>query len=146
MLAGALADRTGFGRALRIGFVLEAGAVAMPVLASGTAWLVASSVIVGAFVTGTVPLVLGRLHEILAHHPAQHGGAWRTATVAFALFQAAAAYAMSFAFSASGGSYRLLFALGTAAMVLALTIDLLACACDRPSPSERPMARGAGNQ
>ncbi|WP_243040767.1 YbfB/YjiJ family MFS transporter [Dyella sedimenti] len=146
VLAGALADRTGFGRALRIGFVLEAGAVAMPVLASGTAWLVASSVIVGAFVTGTVPLVLGRLHEILAHHPAQHGGAWRTATVAFALFQAAAAYAMSFAFSASGGSYRLLFALGTAAMVLALTIDLLACACDRPSPSERPMARSAGNQ
>jgi hypothetical protein len=33
---------------------------------------------------------------------------------------------MSFVFSQSGGDYRLLFAMGTAAMVLALLIDFMA--------------------
>jgi MFS family permease len=128
LLAGLLADRVGFGRALRAAFVLETGGVAMPALGLGASWLMLSSLVVGASVTGTVLLVLGRLHELLAHHPARQGPAWRTATVGFALCQAVAAYGLSFAFARSGGSYRLLFAVGTAAMVLALAIDLLAAA------------------
>ncbi|PLZ03749.1 MFS transporter [Burkholderia sp. WAC0059] len=125
IFAGALADRTGFGPALRVAFVLEIGGVVIPALGLGPFWLMASSVVVGAFVTGTVPLVLGRIHELLAHHPAQQGPAWRTATVGFALFQAVAAYGLSFVFS-RGGDYRLLFAIGTAAMVAALAIDIVA--------------------
>jgi hypothetical protein len=88
--------------------------------------LIVSSVVVGAFVTGTVPLVLGRVHELLAHHPAQQKPAWRTATVAFALFQAVAAYGLSFIFARSGGNYKLLFVIGAVTMVIALVIDLLA--------------------
>lgn len=125
VLAGALADRIGFGRALRLAFTLQAVGVAIPALGLGMAWLMASSVVVGAFVTGTVPLVLGRVHELLAHHPAHRNPAWRTATVAFALFQAVAAYALSFVFNHSGGDYALLFTIGTASMVLALLIDLV---------------------
>jgi predicted MFS family arabinose efflux permease len=126
VLAGVLADRTGFGRALRLAFTLQACGVAIPALGLGSAWLMASSVVVGAFVTGTVPLVLGRVHELLAHHPAHRNPAWRTATVAFALFQAVAAYGLSFVFTQSGGNYTLLFVIGTVAMVLALLIDLVA--------------------
>lgn len=126
LLAGALADRIGFGRALRAAFIIEAIAVAAPALGLGTVWLMASSVIVGAFVTGTVPLVLGRLQEVLARHPAQQAAAWQTATVGFALFQAVAAYGLSFLFSCSGGNYRLLFGIGTAAMLIAFVIDVVA--------------------
>jgi MFS family permease len=126
LLAGVLADRVGFGRALRMSFIIEAISVAVPALGLGSIWLMASSVIVGAFVTGTVPLVLGRVHEILARHPAQHAAAWQNATVGFALFQAVAAYGLSFLFSYSGGNYNLLFLIGTAAMLMAFAIDVIA--------------------
>jgi predicted MFS family arabinose efflux permease len=126
LLAGVLADRVGFGRALRVSFIIEAISVAVPAFGLGGVWLMASSVIVGAFVTGTVPLVLGRVQEILAHHPAQQPGAWQTATVGFALFQAVAAYGLSFLFSSSGGNYSVLFVIGTAAMLLAFVIDVVA--------------------
>ena len=124
LLAGVLADRIGFGRALRLSFVIEAISVAVPALGLGNAWLMISSVIVGAFVTGTVPLVLGRVHELLAKHPAQQSSAWQTATVGFALFQAVAAYGLSFLFSYSGGNYSVLFIIGTSAMLLAFVIDV----------------------
>ena len=137
LLAGALADRVGFGRALRMAFILEAVSVAVPAIGLGTVWLMASSVIVGAFVTGTVPLVLGRLHEILARHPAQQAAAWQTATVGFALFQAVAAYGLSFLFSWSGGNYQMLFIIGTAAMLIAFVIDVVAAVRSaRSAPAE----------
>ena len=126
LLAGVLADRVGFGLALRLSFILEGVCVCTPALSLGTPWLMASSVVVGAFVTGTVPLVLGRVQELLVHHPAQQNAAWRTATVGFALFQAVAAYGFSYLFSYSGGNYALLFLLGTGAIALALLIDIMA--------------------
>lgn len=126
VLAGHLADRAGFGAALRLAFLLEAGAVAIPAFDLGSAWLIVSSVVVGAFVTGTVPLVLGRINELLPHHPLQQKAAWRTATVCFALCQAGAAYGLSFVFARSGANYQVLFLIGAAAMVIALAIDLVA--------------------
>lgn len=137
VLAGLLADRVGFAWALRAAFVLEAGAVLVPALGWSDGWLIVSSVVVGAFVTGTVPLVLGRVHELLAHHPARQGPAWRTATVGFALFQAVAAYALSFLFSSNGHDYAQLFYLGAAAMVLALIIDLAVAASSRGGATQR---------
>jgi len=126
LLTGTLADQTGFGRALRLAFALEACGVALPAV-NTTPWsLAASSLTVGACLTGTVALVLGRVHELLVNHPGHQSPAWRTATVAFALFQAVAAYGMSFIFVRSGGNYRLLFLIGTASLVLALIIDLFA--------------------
>ena len=131
VLAGYLADRTGFGPALRLAFLVQTCGVAIPALGLiQPAWLMLSSIIVGAFVTGTVPLVLGRVHELIPHHPAGQKAAWRTATVAFALFQALAAYGLSFVFARSGSDYRLLFMIGTAAMVLALTLDLTVATAD----------------
>lgn len=135
LFAGALADKVGFSSALRLAFVLEIGGVAIPALGLAGSWLIVSSVVVGAFVTGTVPLVLGRVHELLAHHPAQQGPAWRTATVAFAVCQAVAAYGLSFVFAHGGGNYRELFTVGTVAMMLALAIDI---AVGRTAPKAVP--------
>lgn len=144
VLAGHLADRAGFAAALRLAFLLEIFAVAIPATGLGTVWLVLSSLVVGAFVTGTVPLVLGRINELLPHHPSQQKAAWSIATACFALFQASAAYGLSFVFARSGGNYHLLFAIGTGAMVLALAIDLLAAVLiandTHPSKSSRRQA------
>ena len=125
VLAGHLADRAGFAAALRLAFLLGIAAVAIPATGLGTLWLIASSVVVGAFVTGTVPLVLGRINELLPHHPSQQKAAWSVATVCFALFQASAAYGLSYIFERSGGNYPPLFVIGAAAMVTALAIDLV---------------------
>lgn len=125
VLAGHLADRAGFGAALRLAFFIEAIAVALPVFDLGRAGLIVSSVVVGAFVTGTVPLVLGRIGELLPHQPARQKAAWSTATVAFAIFQAVAAYGLSFVFEHSGGNYRLLFIVGACSITAALALDLV---------------------
>lgn len=125
VLAGHLADRAGFGAALRLSFFIEAVAVALPVFDLGRAGLIVSSVVVGAFVTGTVPLVLGRIGELLPHQPARQKAAWSTATVAFAIFQAVAAYGLSFVFEHSGGDYRMLFIIGTCSITAALALDLV---------------------
>lgn len=142
VLAGHLADRAGFAAALRAAFLLEAGAVAIPALELGQGWLIVSSLVVGAFVTGTVPLMLGRIGELLPHHPARQKAAWSVATASFALCQAAAAYGLSFIFAESGGNYRLLFVIGTAAMGLALALDLIAAVVAVRS-SGRPAASHA---
>ncbi|MGA9334149.1 MAG: YbfB/YjiJ family MFS transporter [Rudaea sp.] len=131
LLTGHLADRTGFGPALRLALFIEAAAVALPALGLGTSWLMISSVVVGAFTPGIVPLVLGRIHELLLHHPAEQKAAWGTATTSFAVFQAIAAYAMSFLFANSRGNYQLLFVTGAAALALALAVELVVGATAR---------------
>jgi predicted MFS family arabinose efflux permease len=135
ILTGHLADRIGFGPALRLAYLIEAVAVALPALGPafglGPIWLMLSSVVVGAFTPGIVPLVLGRVHELLAHHPAEQPAAWSAATTSFAVLQAGGAYALSFLFANSGGDYRLLFAIGAAAMLLALAINLVAAISTR---------------
>lgn len=134
LLAGHLADRIGFRAALRSVFLIEVIAVALPAGPLGQPGLIASSLVVGAFLTGTVPLVIGRIHELLPHHPAQHKRAWSLATIWFALFQAGAAYGLSFVFAQSGGNYRLLFLIGAAAIALAFALDVVA---NRVEPSSR---------
>ena len=75
-------------------------------------------------VPGVVPLVLGRVHELIPHDTDQERKAWGLCTTAFALGQAAAGYAFSYIFAHAGGTYRPLFALGAAALGIALLIDL----------------------
>lgn len=123
VLAGHLADRIGFGRALRVAFLVEALAVALPVLGRGAGVLMLSSIVVGVFTPGIVPLALGRIHELLPRHPAQQRAAWSRATTSFAVLQATAAYGMSYLFS-QDGSYALLFTLGSLALLLALAVDV----------------------
>jgi predicted MFS family arabinose efflux permease len=121
---GRLADRIGFAAALRIAFIVQTGCVAL--LAAGTQpWsLTISSFVIGAMVPGVVPLVLGRVHELIPHDADQQRRAWGLCTAAFALGQAAAAYGFSFIFTQTSGGYRPLYALGAAALGLALIIDL----------------------
>lgn len=126
VLSGHLADRIGFGSALRLAFVIQAVAVLIPALGSGSAGLIVSSLVVGAFTPGIVPLVLGRIHELLPHDPAAQKAAWSKATTAFALLQAAAAYGLTWVLTATGGDYALLFVGGSAALLLALAIDIVA--------------------
>jgi MFS family permease len=132
LLAGHVADRMGFGRTLRYAFIVQVAGVALPALTHSMTALAVSSVVVGSFVTGTVPLVLGRIHELLPGRPSEQGSAWRTATVGFAVCQALAAYAFSYAFGRSG-DYQPLFLAGAAAIVLALTGDLRAPSASAPS-------------
>ena len=126
LLNGHLADRIGFGPALRLAYLIQGAAVAIPALGLfGTGGLIVSSTLVGAFTPGIVPLVLGRVQELLAHHPALHRQAWTRATTGFAVLQAVAAYGMSFLLVHSGGDYALLFGIGAGAFLLALAIDLV---------------------
>jgi predicted MFS family arabinose efflux permease len=130
MLTGHLADRTGFGPALRAAFLVQAAAVALPAIAPGAAALILSSLVIGAFTPGIVPLVLGRIHELLPHDTAAQRSAWSLATTGFALLQAAAAYGLTFVLTRTG-DYRLLFAIGAAALLASLVIDLLAAIARR---------------
>ncbi|WP_156164811.1 YbfB/YjiJ family MFS transporter [Bradyrhizobium sp. LTSP885] len=126
LLTGHLADRAGFAAALRVGFLVEAVAVAMPAVSSSLAVLIVSSIIVGGFTPGIVPLVIGRIHELIPHCAAGQRTVWAQATTTFALFQAAGAYGMSYLFTQSGGDYTLLFVIGAVAVAAALALDLVA--------------------
>jgi predicted MFS family arabinose efflux permease len=135
LLSGHLADRAGFGPALRVAFVIQIVAVVLPLIGTSPALLIVSSVLMGAAVPGIVPLALGRVNELLAHHPAAQKGAWSTATTGFAVLQAGAAYGMSFLFTQNGGNYQMLFAIGAAALALALSVDLFAALRGNPENS-----------
>jgi predicted MFS family arabinose efflux permease len=140
LAAGALADRIGFRLALRLTFAIETVCIGLLALYSGPAALVLSSLVIGAFTPGVVPLVLGRLHELIADAKGRTA-AWSTATTAFSVGQAAAAYGFSYLFTHSAGGYALLFALGAGAMCVALAIDLAAGAAfsfPKPSAERRP--------
>jgi len=134
LLAGAVADRIGFAGAVRVAFILQAAAVAVLTVWSGTLALVFSSVVIGASLPGVVPLVLGRVLELA---PAEGHGrkvAWSRATTAFAIGQAAAAYGYSYLFARTDGDYTLLFAIGAGALVAAVVIDVAANTARRGPP------------
>lgn len=132
LLVGAIADRLGFKRTLRLSLLVQAAAVGLLVVSDRPAALIASSVGVGLFVPGVVPVVLGRMHEIV-HDARARQAAWSWLTTAFAAGQAVAAYGFSFLFVATGGAYALLFGLGAAALFIAFVLDL-APAETRPNP------------
>jgi predicted MFS family arabinose efflux permease len=121
VLAGRAADRIGFRSALRWALALQAAAVAVLAIWTSTGWLIASSLLIGAFVPGVVPLVLGRVQELAP--PEARTAAWGRATTAFAVGLTAAGYAFSFLYARTT-SYTVLFALGGALIALALAIDL----------------------
>jgi predicted MFS family arabinose efflux permease len=124
VLAGRLADRAGYRATLLLILVTQTIAIGLPAFLSGPVELTVSSFITGACTIGIVPVVLGRTCEMLRHHPAAQTAAWRTATTSFALFQAGGAYIFSFLLNWSGGNYRLVFGLGSAAVALALILNV----------------------
>ncbi len=115
----------------------ELGAVGMLAFSAGRASLALSSIVVGAFVPGVVPLALGRVHELDPDDNAEvQRRAWVRCTIAFALGQAVTAYGFSALFAHTAGFYPLLFALGATALLLALVIDLSAATTRRRATHE----------
>jgi len=131
-LSGRAADRFGFPWALRGMVLLQAIGVSLVVLTEWSGWLVVSSFIVGASVPGVVPLVAGRVHELVPDRAELHRRAWGIATTFFAIGQAAAGYGFSYLFAQTGGSYAVLFGVGAAALWLALVIEFTAAKAARP--------------
>ena len=129
LLAGRMADRIGFAMALRVALLVQAAAVVLLSATTASAALAVSSIAVGMFVPGVVPLVLGRVQELVGHDGDAQRAAWSLATAAFALGQAGAGYGFSLLFARSG--YALMFDIAFAAFVLALLIDFAAAAAVR---------------
>lgn len=123
VLTGLAADRVGFRVGMRVALVVQACMIALLAVRSDPVSLFASCLVIGAFAPGIAQLVLGRLHELTSDERLRRSG-WSIATVAFALGQAASAYAMSYVFARTDGHYTALFALGTAAMLAALAVEL----------------------
>ncbi|HEV7372527.1 YbfB/YjiJ family MFS transporter [Arenibaculum sp.] len=121
--AGALADRIGFRFALASALLAKAGAVALPLLSTGPAALGLSCMVAGALTPGMVVVVSGRALELAGG--TSHRRIWGWMTAAFAVAQAAAAYAMSFLFAATQ-SYPALFAIGAAALAAGAVLAFLA--------------------
>jgi predicted MFS family arabinose efflux permease len=124
LASGRVADRIGFALTLRYSFAVQAALVVLLVFSAAPMSLTISSIVVGAMVPGVVPLVLGRVHELIPNDADQQRKAWGLCTTSFALGQAAAAYGFAYIFAHTGGAYRMLFALGAAALATALVIDL----------------------
>jgi len=128
LLAGHLADRAGFGPALRVALLVQAIAVVLPAVSTAPAAMIVSSLIVGGFTPGIVPLVIGSIHELVPHSAVGQRAAWAQATTSFAVVQAAGAYGLSFVFERTGGDYALLFMIGAGAVAVALALDLIGTA------------------
>ncbi len=124
--AGSLADRIGYAAAYRFALLLQAMAVVTLATSGHPLAVGAATVVIGALTPGVVPLVLGRIHELLPHSHAEQRAAWSRATTAFALFQALGGYGYSTLFAHSGESYATVFLCGAAALAVALGIDSLA--------------------
>jgi predicted MFS family arabinose efflux permease len=125
---GALADRIGFSAALGSALALQIVAIGVLLVSTGPLALAVTSIVVGAYVPGSAPLVLGRLREIF-HDPVRQQTAWSRATVVFSLGQAAGAWILSIVF-AHTGDHRILFAFGTAMFILAFVLDRIAAITD----------------
>ena len=130
LVTGQLGDRFGFRPALRAAFLIEGVAVLLPTVSTAPLSLIVSSVVVGGFTPGIVPLVIGRVHELVPHSLIQQRTLWGHATTGFALFQAAAAYGFSWMFAQTGNDYLVLFEIGGGALMAALAIDLIVLLAD----------------
>ncbi|MGJ3265665.1 MAG: YbfB/YjiJ family MFS transporter [Salinarimonas sp.] len=114
-LCGLVATRIGVGAAFVAALFAKSAAVALPLVSTSQAMLWLSALVVGALTPGMVALAAG-LTASLADGPAQ-ARLFGTMTIAFAVAQAAGAYALSALFATSG-SHLPLFAVGTAVLAL----------------------------
>ncbi|GJG94981.1 YbfB/YjiJ family MFS transporter [Cupriavidus pauculus] len=123
LLGGWLGGRVGFRNGYRIAMVMQGLAVGLLALSHHTAALWVATIVLGAFTPGIVPMVLGRVQELLPHDPTAQRAAWSRATASFALFQALGGYGYAWLFSHSHENYALIFACGAVAMAVAFIAD-----------------------
>ena len=123
MVYGAMTDRIGPTRTAQLALVIQAGVIALMMFSTNHVVLIAATVVVGSFPPGIVPIVLGRVHQILPGDAHAQSAVWSRATTVFALFQALAGYAYSYLFAQSGGDHRLLMGIGAGALLIAVLAD-----------------------
>ncbi|MGO4305813.1 YbfB/YjiJ family MFS transporter [Cupriavidus sp. RAF12] len=125
LLSGFMGDRIGFRNGYRLALLLQGLAVLLLAMSGSSVALVVATIVLGAFTPGIVPLVLGRVQEMLPHDPTAQRAAWSRATTAFALFQMLAGYGYSYLFSRMHENYALIFTCGAVALGLALVADVV---------------------
>jgi predicted MFS family arabinose efflux permease len=123
-LYGLAADRMGARRAMQLVLAVQAAVGAGFFTSKNHAFLALLTIVAGTFPPGSVPLVLARVGELIPHDAHKQNLVWSRATTLYAAALAAAGYAYSAVFNASGGNYRLLFLIGTATLVIALLAEL----------------------
>lgn len=124
VLCGTLGDRFGFRPSYRWALAVQAVAVGLVAVTAQPVVLVAATLVLGALTPGIVPLVLGRIQEMLPGDPLAQRAAWSRATTAFALLQAIGGYFYAFLFAHTGEDYRLIFLIGAGALAAAWVADL----------------------
>jgi predicted MFS family arabinose efflux permease len=123
MVYGALGDRIGPTRTAQLALITQAGVIALMMFSTNHVVLMVATVVVGSFPPGIVPIVLGRVHQILPGDAHAQSAVWSRATTVFALFQALAGYGYSYLFARSGGNHRLLMGIGAGALLIAVLAD-----------------------
>lgn len=123
MLYGMLADRIGPARTGQLALLLQAGVIGVMMVSTNHFVLIVATVVVGSFPPGIVPIVLGRIHQILPGDAHAQSAVWSRATTVFALFQALSGYGYSYLFAHSGGDHRLLMGIGAAALLVAVLAE-----------------------
>jgi predicted MFS family arabinose efflux permease len=124
LICGTLGDRIGFSVAYRAGLALQGVGAAILAITGNPFLIGLATVILGVFTPGIVPLVLGRIHELVPHDHHEQRAAWSRATTAFALFQALGGYGYSYLFSYFHNDYALVFVCGAGAFTLAFATDV----------------------
>jgi predicted MFS family arabinose efflux permease len=125
-LYGYLADRLGAGSTVRMVSLVMAVILAAFSATDNLIALGVLTAIIGTFAPGMVPLVLARVHDVITHNATRQNIAWSRASIISAAALAAAAYACSALFNATGGNHRLLFLMAAAVLILALLAGLVA--------------------
>jgi len=120
---GHFGDRIGFGALLRLSLAIQVAAVGLAALSANVYCLALSGFVIGAFTPGIVPVVLGRVRELIPDDLAAQRTAWSLVTIAFAGGQASGAYGLSAIFATTG--FEPLYRIGAAAMAAALMLDLV---------------------
>lgn len=122
--AGRIGDALGFRPVLLAMLLLQVGLVGL-VSVTGNLWALAfSALMMGGCTAGIVPVVLGRVRELIPHDPRGQRAVWSLATTAFAIGQAGGAFALSGILGAVG-HYPPLFGISAAALLLAFVIKLV---------------------
>ncbi len=135
-LYGVIADGAGARIAARLLLAVQTLAVLGLTMTDATVMLCMLSIIAGTFPPGIVPMVLAWIRELFPGDQRRQSEVWSRATIAFAAFQALAAYGFSAVFTGSGNDYGRVFVLGAVALAAALLLDL--------SAARTPVLRGAG--
>lgn len=124
VVSGRAGDAGGFRPVLLAMLLLQAVAVGAVGISSNLWVLAVSAFVMGGCTVGIVPVVLGRVRELIPHDPRGQRAVWSLATTAFAIGQAGGAFGLSGVLG-SVGHYSPLFGISSAALLLAFVIKLL---------------------